>query len=276
MKVKEIPVSIFHSIRLSFRSVKHLKEPNASALPVIISLTSIPSRLHTLHLVVRSILDQQTKPEKIILWLNQTLQHNIPKKLKQLEGSIFEIRFSDLHCSHRKLIHTLSCFPHHTIVTCDDDLLYRRDWLNILYSTHLKQPNAIVAHQTRHIRYNENNELLPYKNWNYPEKENFNPKAVLPIGAGGILYPANTLDKRVTDVTLFMKLAPKADDLWFKAMALLLDSRAIQTKNPPKYPIPIIGSQTYSLKRDNIKGDKNRVQWNALTKHFHINISSNK
>ena len=80
-------------------------------IPVIVSLTSIPSRLSTLHLTIRSLLNQDKRPKKIILWLHHSLKKEIPKNLAALENDLFEIMYSDLICSHRKLIHSLTLFP---------------------------------------------------------------------------------------------------------------------------------------------------------------------
>ena len=67
-----------------------------------------------------------------------------------------------------------------------------------------------------------------------------------------------------------MELAPRADDLWFKAMAILNNTPTITPKNKSRTPIPIIGSQKVALKKTNIGADKNRVQWQALVDHFNF------
>ncbi len=69
---------------------------------------------------------------------------------------------------------------------------------------------------------------------------------------------------------MFLKLTPKADDLWFKAMALLNNTISRQSENLPKEPIPIIGSQKIALKNDNISKNKNDSQWAALSTHFKL------
>lgn len=270
MKLKEIPLSIFSSIKLSALSTNSLAKKSKEEIPVIVSLTSIPSRLHTLHLTIRSILDQDSRPKKVILWLHDSLKNEIPKNLRLLESNLFQINYSNLHCSHRKLIHTLELYPQDIIITCDDDMMYRSNWLSLLYLNHLEKPNYIIGNQTRYIRYSKNGELLPYKEWVYKKEDSFNPKAVIPIGAEGILYPPNKLSEQTTNSELFLKLTPKADDLWFKAMAILEGTHAVLAKNRSKTPIPIIGSQKYSLKKSNIGGDKNRTQWLALTAYFNI------
>lgn len=274
MKLKEIPLSIYHSYRLNRLSMNKLKQGIASTVPVIVSLTSIPSRLHTLHLVIRSLLDQNVLPTKIVLWLHSNLKNTIPDKLARLEEGIFEIGFSEMTCSHRKLVHSLDVFPNQIIVTCDDDLLYRKDWLQLFYEAHLKNKTAILANQTRYISYDTAGKLLPYTKWSFTENKKFNQKAVLPIGAGGVLYPPNCLDQNTTNSELFLKLTPKADDLWFKAMSLLNGTDSYLLKKKPKSPIPIIGSQKQSLKKSNIGEDKNRTQWSAVSNYFEIDINA--
>tara|TARA_R110002126_G_scaffold202751_3_gene350088 strand:- start:193 stop:1023 length:831 start_codon:yes stop_codon:yes gene_type:complete len=270
MKLKEIPVSIYTSIKLSSLSVKSIVSKTKEEIPVIVSLTSIPERLQTLHLTIRSILNQDSRPKKILLWLHESLKNEIPSKLRILESNLFEIMYSDLTCSHRKLIHSLELFPEDIIITCDDDMMYRTNWLSLLYKEYILHPDNIIANQTRYIRYTGDGELLPYRNWVFEKNINFNSTAVIPIGAEGVLYPPKKLKDVTTNSELFLSLAPKADDLWFKAMALLNGTNSILAKNKAKTPIPILGSQKYSLKKSNIGGDKNRTQWLALTQHFNI------
>ena len=41
-----------------------------NTIPVIVSLTTIESRLKKVHITLRSVMNQSKKPEKIILWIN--------------------------------------------------------------------------------------------------------------------------------------------------------------------------------------------------------------
>lgn len=271
MKLKEIPISHYLSIMLDRMSLQELKEP-LDTIPVLVSLTTIPSRLNLVHLTIRSILAQHKKPYKIILWVHKSLQGSIPERLKKLEGGIFEICFTSLDCAHMKLVPTLKKHPDATIVTADDDLMYNRHWLEKLYAEHLKNPSCIIANQTRIISYNSRKELLPYKQWptNYDSK--IKTARILPIGSAGALYPKCSLSEIVLDVSLFTKLAPKADDLWFKAMSLLNGTISLQAQELPKSPVPILGSQKVSLKKQNIGMDYNREQWVAISDYFDINL----
>ncbi len=271
MKVKEIPTSLLSSIGLSLKS-KHGLTKGKKQIPVVVSLASIPSRLGIVGLTIRSILNQDILPKKVVLWLHKDLKNDIPQKLAALEGDLFSIEFSDYHSSHRKLVDTLRLFPDNVIVTCDDDMMYRKNWLSKLYEMHQKYPSYIVANHTRCISYDSNGKLLPYTAWEFGSKSCKTENAVLPIGAGGTLYPPGALDARVHNRALFLELTPKADDLWFKAMALLNDTKSILAENRGKDPIPIWGSQKVSLKKSNIKEDKNRTQWLALMEHFNLKL----
>ncbi len=226
--------------------------------------------------MVRSLFTQSHHPKKIVLWLNKEIKSEVPKSILNLQGDLFEICYSELNCSHRKLIHSLEKYPDDIIITCDDDLIYRRDWLYLMYKEHQKYPNHVIGNCTIHINFDEHDQVLPFRQWKYPDSGRINTKAVVPIGAWGILYPPKSLSNRVLDIDLFMKLAPGGDDLWFKAMALLKGTKAIQAETCPKEPIPIIGTQRVSLKKLNLGQNQNDTQWHALSEYFDLNEIVNR
>lgn len=270
MKLKEIPISFYHTQRLKAMNSHSLKKKNGDELPVIVSLTSIPSRLSKVHITLRSILCQPQKPEKIVLWLHDDLKAQVPNSLKKLYGEIFEVRFTHLKCSHKKLVHSLKAFPDPPIITCDDDCIYRKNWLSSLYQTHLKNPENIIAHRLRCIQFSETGETLPYKKWICHGNEN--PRSFLPIGAEGVLYPPHIFPKLVWDEALFLKLTPTADDLWFKVISLKENILPKKSENSPMESIPVMGTQKVSLKKANIDEDQNRVQWDNLSRYFDLKI----
>ncbi|MFI2742437.1 zinc-binding alcohol dehydrogenase [Zhouia sp. PK063] len=269
MKVKEIPSSLYYTAKLANIPAKKIKQKKSNNLPVIVSLTTIPYRLNKVHITVRCLLSQTKQPEKVVLWLHESLKNQIPNSLKILEGAVFEIKYTVLDCPHVKLVPSLKTYPNSIIITSDDDFIYDKNWTSILYETHLKHPKAIITNQSRPIRYDENGNVLPYKNWKYHNNETDKKCTILAIGSSGTLYPPNSLDDQATNSDLFLKLSPKADDLWFKAMAMLHNTEVIQTKNS-KEPIPIAGTQKVSLKKENITNDKNKTQWEQLINYFNL------
>ncbi|MFI1773167.1 hypothetical protein [Thalassobellus citreus] len=63
MKIKELPYLLYKSATLITKSVNQLKHSNAE----------------TVHITIRSLLTQKCLPEKIILWLNNTLSKQSTK-----------------------------------------------------------------------------------------------------------------------------------------------------------------------------------------------------
>ena len=272
MKVKELPLSIYTAFRLRRMSLDRLLDTPQKKIPVIISLTTIESRIEIVDLVIRSLMNQSVQPKKIILWVHESLKKTIPSKLSELQSTLFEIRTTHLHSSHKKLIHTMRSYPDTTVVTCDDDLMYRPNWLNLLYNESQKHAGTIIANQTRTITKDPTGAYLPYSQWPVNQTEKYNDFRVLPIGAEGVLYPPDCLDPRFDVENLFMKLAPKADDLWFKSMSILKGTKCKLAANNSKNAIPIMGSQKSSLKHINIKKDFNSTQWKQLVSYFDLDI----
>lgn len=269
MKIKELPNSLVCSLNLLRISKKKLGLNAKNHNPrVIVSLTSIPYRIPRLHLVIRSLLNQNTSFNKIILWLHKSLQGKLPKKLTSLQSGRFEIRFSIGTSSHRKLVETLKIYPNEYIVTCDDDMMYPSDWLERLLETQSIHPNAVIAHMCRVIRY-KSDELMPYKTWE-SEVSGQGSLMTLAVGAGGVLYPPNCLHEDITNESLYHQLAPKADDLWFKAMSLMKGTIIFNTKQSFPEPVPIMLTQKYSLKKSNVLKDENKSQWMKIAQHYNL------
>lgn len=271
MKLKHLPESIKTSIKYRLTSTQVLISPKGNELRLAVSLTAIPSRFRILDLTLASLFSQNPKPKHIYLWINEAHFHLIPKRVKQLEGDILKIKKSKLHSAHKKLIHTLQLHPDLPIVTCDDDVMYRKDWLNKLFASHQKYPKEVIAHRGRTITYDENKELKPYEEWHY--NPNVSQDLFVAIGVNGVLYPPKVFSNLIHNEELFMKLAPKSDDLWFKAVQLMEGIKARKADESPKPPIPIPGTQKISLRNVNVKQGMNDVQWKNLVDHFNFDLS---
>ncbi|PKF61857.1 glycosyl transferase [Psychromonas sp. psych-6C06] len=200
---------------------------------LIISFTTYNKRIHDVHLVVESIAQQTVKPNRLILWLDEgefTLE-SLPLILhKQMERGL-EVRFCPNYRSYKKLIPTLKEFPEANVITIDDDVLYPYDTIELLYREHLQEPTSIIAHRVRNMNFDERGELLDYKTWDYEIVQNKASFQLLAIGLGGVLYPAHSLHEKCLDVECFTRLAPFADDVWFKAMALLNKTKCKKVKD---------------------------------------------
>ena len=273
MKLKEWPVSFYRAFSLSVTPVNKLgRKGIANAKNCIVSLTTTELRLPIIHLTIRSLLGQSYQPEKVVLWVNDSLCEKIPSKLSSLIGGRFDIRYSTQNCSHRKLVESLKVFPDSVIVTCDDDEMYPPTWLERLWQDHQKFPRDVIAHECRRIAYHVNGDLLPYTDWR-GEKAGESSDQTLAIGYGGVLYPVGCLHEDVLLRELYDDLAPRADDLWFKAMSLRNKTKTRRSSMPYPKSVPIAQSQQVSLKKYNIKEDGNRLQWQRLEEHFSFDLS---
>lgn len=269
MKLKAFFRSIFTTVKLTCIAQDQLgKNANPAMVDVVISLTSIPSRLSTLHLTIKSLLNQGVSFEKIILWLHHDLEKNLPPALQKLQGKRFEIRYCATTEPHRKLVETLKLHPDRIIVTCDDDVMYPDDWLFRLLESWKHTPDDIVAHRCRKIRFKDG-EIMPYRTW-HSEPTGQSSSHAVALGWGGVLFPPGSLDDRVLDRDAYMRLSPRADDLWYKAMATLKGTAMRKSQLPYPAPIQIIASQSMSLEKKNVGEDLNRVQLLALAKEYNL------
>ena len=204
---------------------------------LIVSLTSFPERMYELHYTLYSLLTQSVKPQKVILWLAKEQfpngEKDIPSKVLKLQNNGLSIKWTHNIYSYKKLIPALKEYSNSTIVTADDDIFYDRDWLEKLLETHEKYPNCIICHRGHIAKLNKDG-LAPYRKWKKKAKCKVPSFLNLSTGAGGVLYPANSLYKDVLDETLFTQLAPKGDDLWFWAMAVLAGSKTMIVPNGTK------------------------------------------
>jgi hypothetical protein len=198
----------------------------------IVSLTSYGKRLtDTAPYAIVSLLGQNVKPDKIILWVAHEDKENIAGILYGLVEKGLEIRFCEDIRQYKKLIPALREFPDECIITADDDVYYPADWFEQLMTEHKKDPRKIVCHRANGIKVDNNHKLLPYRKWDpvidpsvyfAPQSGGCHqPECIFPTGVGGILYPPKCFYKDILNRELFTELAPYADDIWFWAMAVL-------------------------------------------------------
>ena len=192
---------------------------------IIVSLTSIPERMYDVHYTLYSLLNQQVKPDKVILWLSNEDFPNgeldLPKEVLRLQRNGLSLRFCEDLKSYKKIIPALESYPNDIIVTADDDIYYPPNWLKILYEDYRKNQNDIIAHRVRKIQFDDKGNVDDYSTWMLNEKKNDYSYLNLPTGAGGVLYPPNCFFKDVSNKDIFSSRCRYSDDIWLWAMAVL-------------------------------------------------------
>lgn len=192
---------------------------------VIVSLTSYPARISTVHMTVLTLLNQKIKPDKIILWLAKEQfpsgMNALPKQLLALMDVGLTIKWTHDIRSYKKLIPSLKLCPEAIVITCDDDTFYPPYWLEMLMASYAKYPDCVHCHRGHTITFNENGNVMPFLKWDF-ESTNTKPSVRnFQTGIGGVLYPPHCLDAEVFNEQTFMELARTCDDHWFWAMAVL-------------------------------------------------------
>ena len=167
---------------------------------LIVSLTTFPARINTVHKTINTLLQQTVKPDKLILWLAKeqfaNKEDDLPQNLLKLKDFGLEIKWCEDLRSYKKLVPTLREFPNDIIVTADDDLYYQKDWLESLYNAYLKAPQNIYTRRACAIkRKNYYYSVIPhYANKDY--EPNYSNQL---MGGAGTIYPPNSLHKDILD-----------------------------------------------------------------------------
>ena len=208
---------------------------------VIVSLTSYDKRINDVKYTIYSLLNQTFPPDKLILWLDEDSfpqrEKNLPRDLLELQKFGLTIDWCENLRPYKKLIPALEKYPDKIIVTADDDIFYRPNWLKILYDAHLENPDCVIAHRAHRIRLDKRGNLFPYLMWHFEIK----PYIILRkccinffTSGGGAVIKKSFFHKDISRREIFEKLTPLADDIWFWAMAVLNGTKIIVPPNAIK------------------------------------------
>lgn len=245
------------------------KEPQ-----IIVSLTTYSKRIQDVYLTIESLFRQTIKPNKIILWLaeDEFNDINLPILLKILQNKGLEIGFCKDLKSYKKLIPTLKKYPNDIIITTDDDIIYPIDFIENLYKEYKEDEKCIYYYIGHKIKIKDD-KIMPYKHWEFNYQGEEKTYLTLPTGVGGILYPPNIFSSEILNEDLFTKLAPKADDLWFKAMSLKNGVKCKKIKlNEEFYKkfIQIKSGQDIALYLENLVQNDNDRQLRNIFNYYNL------
>ncbi|NOI88333.1 hypothetical protein [Vibrio sp. 99K-1] len=273
-KIKLLLSSLYYTLLFFTRNLFFGKALSAVEKPsLVISLTCFPARIHKVFLTIESIFYQQCDFEFIVelyLSLDEFPDRNLPCSLLRLERRGLKIHFVDGNeRSYKKLIYSYRKWDK-PVVTIDDDIFYPSNFVNTLYKAHTANPEDIIFFRGKEIQFEGGNVGL-YST--YPEASNFQAnKYLLPTGVSGVLYPDGCLHPDFDNANIYKKLAPYADDMWFKVMTLL-NGRSSRLCYSQSIHFPLIfGSQRISLRNVNVADglSKNDVQLRAILEYYNI------
>ena len=204
---------------------------------IIVSLTSFPERIYEIRYTLYSLLTQTVKPSKVVLWLASDEfpngENDLPEDVLRLKSNGLTINWTRNICSYKKLIPALETYPNRIIVTADDDLFYEPDWLEKLINAYKAYPDCVITHRAHAIKLSRN-KIAPYKKWKKGIKSGKPSYLNFLTSGGGTLYPVDCFYKDVLKDEIFLKLLPKADDIWIWAMIILNHKKIFVTKDHVK------------------------------------------
>ncbi|SMD32973.1 Glycosyl transferase family 2 [Reichenbachiella faecimaris] len=215
-------------------------------LPIVVSLTSIQSRLEYVSKVIDSILNQSLKADRVLLWLSEDSHlldqgvKEVPERLRELESLGLEIHWTKNTGPYRKLIPTAKLMNKENclIVTADDDVIYPENWLERLVGEYQKNKDCVICYRGRIMSHEENtlrklisrSKLKPYGKWTrtheVKDKNELGPSLnIFPTGKDGVLYPSDRLHEELFNKSIYLDMVPTNDDIWFKAMTLITNTK---------------------------------------------------
>ena len=252
---------------------------NSAKDNIIVSLTSFGQRIDNVFLTIESLFQQTLKADKVILWLSvenfPNKEDDLPLILKRQQARNLDIRFVEGDTGpYKKIIYTALKYPDSLIITVDDDILYPIDLIERLYKSYLKNPQAIHSNRGHRIGFDKNHQAQPYCQWEKSINDTAPALDIFPTGNAGVIYFPGCFHTDVGNETLFMQLAPNADDIWLKAMSLLNDVKCQVTQDSRHWKsrfLTIQGTQAHSLFSENknkLGGNDDKLK--AVFDHYQL------
>lgn len=243
---------------------------------VIVSLTSHPGRINTVHLCVRSLMTQSCHPEKILLWLSKLQfpngEESLPKELLKLRRHKgFEIRWTeDDLAPHKKYYYAMIEYPEMPIIIVDDDVVYDVDLVKSLVNSYQQFPNCISAMRTNLMMFRENGQLRSYTSWRwgYTMLRDTPSKQLVPTGVGGVLYPPHSLPEEAFDKDAINETCLYSDDLWLKVWTMHNGYLTVSVGNSCELT-EIEGTQDTALWRINNRHGNNDISMSKILNYYH-------
>lgn len=270
IRIFDIQISLKHKCRFKYKKADAYGISAQRRVPqIIVSLTSHPARIDTVHLAINTLLRQTLKPDRIILWLAKEQfpqgENSLPDSLTELQALGLDIKWCEDLKSYKKLVPALREFPEDMIVTVDDDLYYEENMLEMLYKTHLEHPQDIVVNRSWRVKV-QGEKLIPLASRKISYEEYTDPSYLNQLmGGSGCLYPPNSLHKDVLNTDKIMSLIPTHDDVYFWVMAVINGTRVRVANNGKTQLYYIENTQKSGLCKINRKNNAGMPVTDAYT-----------
>ncbi|RNE49070.1 glycosyltransferase [Corynebacterium alimapuense] len=215
---------------------------------VVISVTSHGYRLNRVHFALESIA-RGTVKAPIILWLDSAdFERELSRPLQRLVARGLQVRCSDgSYGPHTKYWNQFREVAGSGIqvATVDDDMIYPEWFLERLLFINDLRDDVIVAYRAHRIEL-RGEHILPYVKWSAADTSRAS-YLHFATGVSGVLYPSTFISYVVEQGDEFMKLTPRADDVWLHACALRSGFPVRQVYSNPRHFAVVPTTQRASL-----------------------------
>jgi hypothetical protein len=225
-----------------------IRQPPCAARPerIVISLTTIPARVRSLAPVLRSLLDQDTPADRIILWLpSRSLRQNqdYPDAAEiDVPNGIEVMDCEDLGPA-TKLLHSLRLENGALIIAVDDDVVYPRTLVSTLLSAHRNEPET--AFGLRGVNLQSGTRFVDLWHVLSSGIDQVEPVDIL-FGTWGYMVPAWLCDGAIHDFSGYPEAVRWVDDVWVSGhLARLGIARKITPSD--RFPLETFASMRQAL-----------------------------
>ena len=241
------------ALRLSAKCAGSVKD--TSGRQTVVTLTSFAKRFKYLHLTIDSLFNQTLIPNQVVLYLGRQDEQSLTRELELRVSNGLQIRFVEDLRSYTKLVYALSDYPDVDLITVDDDLIYSPDMLEQLVAGR-GDDTTIICHRAHRLLPNGSGGFMPYTEWDWDVQDSAARKPstdIMPTGVSGVLYPPGALPDSARDAETFMRLCPRADDVWFYWMARLNGTRHKKVGGKFRF-LEAPQTQQFGLRQTNLPG----------------------
>lgn len=254
------------------KSMKKKKSPIDRE--IVVSFTSIPSRIDYLPLMIRSIFEQTIMPDRFIMYIyrDEFLHLDLNIILKEQIELGLEIRYVDENLrSHKKYYYAKQEFPEACVILVDDDIIYKTNMIETLIKSYQKYPSAMSGLRGHRIKL-DGKLPKPYIEWDYEYTFGTTPSHYnFLTGCGGILLPPNLNTPLLFDKEKIRELSFSADDVWLKFIAMKEGIKVVKASLGKGTPLEIDNNPEDSLAYENVtNGNNNDISIRKMIEYYGI------
>ena len=248
---------------------------------VIVTLTSHPGRIKMVHRCISSLLNQKSKPKKVLLWLStiqfQNKENDLPGELLSLlSNSLFEIRWVDDDLApHKKYFYAAQEFSDLPIIIVDDDVEYDDALIEKLMASYRKHPDCVSCMRANMLMFRSDGTLRNYAGWlmGYTILLDTPTYQLMPTGVGGVLYPPNSIPQEAFNEKAIKQTCLYCDDLWLKIWTSHNNYKTVVPRDYCVYK-EITGTQQVALWKTNVTQQNNDKSLYNILKYYEANITN--